>query len=511
MSVKIKKVAIANRGEVAVRILRACQDLGLKTVLLHSEADVATRAYRMCDETICIGPATTAESYLDIEANINGAKAAGADAVHPGFGFLSENSDFARRCSEEGIIFIGPSPESIALLGDKIRAKDLVTQAEVPIIPGYQGDDQTIETLTQKAEQIGFPVIVKAAAGGGGRGMKVIRSKDEAQKQIESAKREGKSAFGSDQVFLEKYLDRAKHIEVQIFADKNGLVHTLYERECTIQRRHQKIIEEALATTLTDSFRESLMSAARKVAEAAEYKGAGTVEFLVQDDQFYFLEMNTRLQVEHPVTEMVLGIDLVQAQIMTAQEKELNWPERFSPRGHAIECRIYAEDPYQMGIPSTGTVHCLKWPEGPGRRFEVGIEAGDEVTSFYDPMIAKAIVWGETRARAVQKMQTVLSDSIVFGVKTNIPFLKAIMDHEEFLSGTMTTHFLEKNFPKALDVKELTEDVLKYVDSLKKKNSAIVISRVNGADFSSETSPWSGEWKTRSFNTSSIENIKGGL
>jgi acetyl/propionyl-CoA carboxylase alpha subunit len=292
---KIKKIAIANRGEVAVRIIHACQELGIRTTLLHSEADVGTRAWRMADEKICIGPAPTSDSYLQIGRNIQGALSVGADAVHPGFGFLSENADFAQACQNAGVIFIGPRPETIRALGDKISAKKLIEKAKVPTVPGYMGNDQSLETLVAKAQEIGFPVIVKAAAGGGGRGMKVIRSVEEAEELIGSAQREAKSAFGSSTVFLEKYLDRAKHIEFQIFGDFNGRCVHLFERECSVQRRHQKIIEESLSPALSDDLRQTMAKAAVTLAETAGYQGAGTVEFLVQDGQFYFLEMNTRL------------------------------------------------------------------------------------------------------------------------------------------------------------------------------------------------------------------------
>lgn len=444
------KVAIANRGEVAVRIIRACQELGIKTILLHSEPDSRTIAWRMADETVCIGPATTAESYLNIASNIEAAKSHGADAIHPGFGFLSENAQFARACEDAGMVFIGPSPDSINLFGDKISAKNLVDKAGGPTIPGYQGEDQSEATLLKEIEKIGLPCIVKAAAGGGGRGLKVVTAMEQAKDAIEASKREGLSAFGSDQVFLEKYLDAAKHIEFQIFGDASGEVFCLGERECSVQRRHQKIIEEALSPALDSRLREQMTEVAINIGKAANYRGAGTVEFLLQGSEFYFLEMNTRLQVEHPVTELVCGVDLVKAQINTAQGHSVSWPKTPTFHGHSIECRLYAEDPYQMGIPSTGLLGSCHWPHGPGRRFEVGFEPGDEVTSFYDPMIAKIIVWDESRPRAIRKMKQVLQETVIFGVKTNIPFLIEILDHPEFASGEMTTKFIEKHFSKAL-------------------------------------------------------------
>ncbi len=487
----MKKIAIANRGEVAVRIIHACHELGIKTVLLHSEADFATRAYRLSDENVCIGPAATSESYLNIQKNIQGALASGADAVHPGFGFLSENADFAQACVDAGLIFIGPRAETIRLLGDKISAKQLIQKAKVPTVPGYMGENQDITNLVNEAERIGFPVIVKAAAGGGGRGMKVIHSRAEALEQIQSAQRETKSAFGSATVFLEKYLDRAKHIEFQIFGDFTGRCVSLFDRECSVQRRHQKIIEEALSPSLGETLREEMSKAAVALAREAGYSGAGTVEFLLQDGKFYFLEMNTRLQVEHPVTEMVLGVDLVKAQILNAAKSFVIWkPEELRPRGHSIECRIYAEDPYNRGLPSTGPLGYLHWPEGPGRRFEVGFESGDEITPYYDPMLAKIIVWDENRPRAIRKMLRVLDETIVFGVKVNIPYLKEILSHPDFVNGTMTTQFIQTHFPEGLDPVELGVVEKTFAE----KSYPVCTSSLKEAATVSET-PWSGFWR----------------
>ena len=324
---KIEKIAIANRGEVAVRIIRAAQELGLETVLLHSEADTSSLAYRLADERVLVGPSPVQESYLNIEMNVNAAVASGCDAVHPGFGFLSENADFAEAVEKARMIFVGPSPESIRLFGDKISAKNLVKKAGGPTIPGYEGEDQSIQKLISEAKKIGFPVMVKAAGGGGGRGLRVIRHENEAQNLIESAQREGLNAFKSSAVFLEKYLDHAKHIEFQVFGDSSGRVYHLYDRECSVQRRHQKIIEESLSAKLDPHIREKMAKVAVEIAETAQYRGAGTVEFLLQDGEFYFMEMNTRLQVEHPVTEFVLGVDLVKAQILTAMGKPVLWEQ----------------------------------------------------------------------------------------------------------------------------------------------------------------------------------------
>lgn len=491
---KFKRIAVANRGEVAVRIIKACEELGIETVLLHSEADVATRAYRMATKQICIGPAPTAESYLNIEANIQGAIAGGAEAIHPGFGFLSENADFAEACENAGLVFIGPSPKATRQLGDKVSCKQLAKKLGLPLVPGYQGEKQDLPTLVGEAERIGYPVIVKAAAGGGGRGMKVLRDSLEAKELIESAQREAQSAFGSPKVFLEKYLDRAKHIEFQIFGDASGRVIHLNDRECSVQRRHQKIIEEAMSPSLSLELRRKMGEAAALIATEAGYKGAGTVEFLLQDEKFFLLEVNTRLQVEHPVTEMVMGVDLVKAQILTAQGEAVFPDDQIlAPRGHSIECRIYAENPYQGGVPSTGLLGRVIWPEGPGRRFEYGFEEGDEVTSFYDPMIAKVIVWDETRTRALQKMICVLKDSVVFGVQTNIPYLIEILNHPVFIDGTMTTKFIEQYFSEGLPAIIVSEEMKKFAEMEWKKCAPKKIN-INTAD-EDTYSPWKSFWR----------------
>lgn len=498
---KFTRVAIANRGEVAVRIIKACEELGLETVLLHSEADIHSRAYRMATHKICIGPASTAESYLNIEANIQGAIAMGAHAVHPGFGFLSENADFAEACIKSGLIFIGPSADAIRTLGDKVRCKALAQKAGLPLVPGYQGEDQSLPTLLHEAEAIGLPVIVKAAAGGGGRGMKLLRNMKEAGELIESAQREAKSAFGSEKVFLEKYLERAKHIEFQVFGDSTGKVMHLFDRECSVQRRHQKIIEEATSPTLSEDLRRKMGEAAVTIATLGKYKGAGTVEFLLQDNQFYLLEVNTRLQVEHPVTEEVMGVDLVKMQILTAMGQFI-WKDDDIriPRGHSIECRIYAENPYMNGVPSTGLLGTVYWPEGPRRRYEYGFEKGDTITAHYDPMIAKAIVWDETRPRAIEKMIRVLKDSIVFGVHTNIPYLIEILSHPDFLSGKMTTRFIENSFAGGLVAKHSEEERKKISKDLYKKFIASGNTNANTSGVSTSlqagaNSPWLSHWR----------------
>ena len=492
---KIHRLAIANRGEVAVRIIRACEEMGIESVLLHSEVDIATRAYRLADKKICIGPAPTALSYLSIDANIKGALAAGADAIHPGFGFLSENAEFAEAVIQAGMLFVGPPPAATRKLGDKVRCKEAAKKLGLPLVPGYQGENQDVAFLVGEAEKIGFPVIVKAAAGGGGRGMKVLRARKEALELIESAQREAESAFGSAKVFLEKYLDRAKHIEFQIFGDATGRVMHLYDRECSVQRRHQKIIEEAISPSLTPDLRRQMGEAAVAIAESAGYKGAGTVEFLMQDEQFYLLEVNTRLQVEHTVTEMVMGVDLVKAQILTAEGQAV-FSDRglMIPKGHAIECRIYAENPYLGGVPSTGKLGLVRWPEGPGRRFEYGFEEGDEVTPFYDSMIAKVVVWDETRYRCIQKMRRVLSDSIIFGVHTNIPYLLEILAHPEFVSGDMTTRFIDRYFADPLPPLSLRDSEKKVCEQIFKVTPRNSTAGAASAE-AGESNPFASNWR----------------
>jgi acetyl-CoA carboxylase biotin carboxylase subunit len=490
---KIKKLAIANRGEVAVRIHMAANELGIATVLLHSEADIQSKAFRICDETVCIGASPIGESYLNMNRVIQGALSKNCDAIHPGFGFLSENSEFAQMCLDNGISFVGPSPSAIKLMGDKISARECATQAGVPVVPGYDGENQTEEVLLKEAKKIGFPLIIKASAGGGGRGLKISKSENDFSDQLSSSKRESKSAFGSDKVFLEKYLDHAKHIEFQIFGDASGKVFHLYDRECSVQRRHQKIIEEATSPLLTKDIRQKMADCAVKIAQKVGYQSAGTVEFIYQDHEFYFMEMNTRLQVEHPVTECVTGLDLVKAQLKCAQGESLNWKqEEIAPHGHSIECRLYAEDPYQNGIPSVGLIGSCHFPDGPGRRFEVGFEKGDTITSFYDSMIAKIIVWDENREKAIDKMIKTLESTIIFGLQTNIPYLIEILNHSEFRSGEMTTQFISKYFSEALPPLELAEEEKEFA-----KRASQLLSAAQTVQGSEQvmSSPWASYWR----------------
>jgi 3-methylcrotonyl-CoA carboxylase alpha subunit len=502
----IKKIAIANRGEVACRIHRTCKKLGIKTVLLHSEPDIKTKAYRLCDETFNIGPGPTSESYLNIEAQIKGALACKADAIHPGFGFLSENSEFARQVQAAGLIFIGPSPESIEDFGDKIKAKTLCKLADVPMVPGYQNQNTDIETLIKECEKIGFPVLVKAAAGGGGRGMRLIHEQSQAEAEIKSAMNEALKAFGNPTVFLEKYLDHAKHIEVQMFGDSEGRIHILGERECSVQRKHQKIIEETPSPSLTQSQRDEVFSYARRIGETGKYQNAGTVEFMFQDQKFYFLEVNTRLQVEHTVTEDVWGVDLVEAQILTAQQKPVRFPKEPIPNRHSIELRLYAEDPYKGGIPSTGLLGQLDLPISKGRRLEIGVEPCDEVSPFYDSMIAKLISTQDTRINTITDLIIWIQQATVFGVQTNLPLLKKILSHPEFLIGDMNTKFFETHFSENIK-SHLDEDTRVQIQAELIKNNQ---TKKQSLSFK-KNSPWHQHWREPVFFkniNSSIADIK---
>ncbi|MGE3974095.1 MAG: acetyl/propionyl/methylcrotonyl-CoA carboxylase subunit alpha [Bdellovibrionales bacterium] len=492
---KIKKLAIANRGEVAVRIVRAAQEMGMKTVLLHSEVDTQSIAYRLCDEHVCIGPAPSAQSYLDMQRNVDAALSVGAEAIHPGFGFLSENADFSDLCTSSGLIFVGPTGKSIRSLGDKITAKSLAKAAGIETIPGYDGKDQSLETLKKEASRIGYPVIVKSSAGGGGRGLRVVRSEPEFAECVESAKNEAKAGFASNEVFLEKYFENAKHIEFQIFGDQQGRVLHLSERECSVQRRHQKVIEEGPSIALNPKLREEMGGAAKKLAESAQYTGAGTVEFLLSDGKYYFLEMNTRLQVEHTVTEEIMCVDLVKAQLLIAQGEPCPWVQSaLVPRGHAIECRIVAEDSYKGGIPSIGLLGPMIWPQGPGRRFEVGFEPGDEVFPYYDSMIAKIIVYDETRPKAIQKMLRTLSETIITGVHTNIPLLKSILQHENFVSGQFTTQFIPRFYPDGLTEPKTQQDREKLETQLR-LFAGPQTSQPSTTTENPALSPWAGPWR----------------
>ncbi len=473
----INKVLVANRGEIALRVMRSCREMGILTVAVFSEADRTSQHVRYADEAYPIGPAPSSESYLNIEKIISTAKKSGSDAIHPGYGFLSENAKFSARCREEGIIFIGPSPEVINTMGDKITARETMMKTGVPVVPGtndtLESDEQALEVI----HAIGLPVMIKASAGGGGKGMRLVREEKDILSSLRAARSEAKAAFGNDTVYVEKFVTNPHHIEFQVLADKYGNVIHLCERECSVQRRHQKIIEETPSPLLTPAIREEMGKHAVQAAKSVKYEGAGTIEFLVDDQlNYYFLEMNTRLQVEHPITERVVGVDLVKEQILIAAGERMKLrQEDIVQRGHAIECRIYAEDPDNNFMPSPGRIRHLTEPFGLGVRVDGYVYEGYEIPIWYDPMISKLIVWGTTRYEAIQRMKRALHEYKITGVKTSIPFLLRIMEHTDFVLGQYDTGFIEKNSellfqPQVCNLS--CQDIsimVAYIDFLKRK------------------------------------------
>lgn len=440
-----KKILIANRGEIACRVIRACREMNIGTVAVYSEADKAALHVRMADEAYHIGPAPSSESYLVGSKIIDVAKNAGAEAIHPGYGFLSENSNFVREVTDAGLVFIGPPPEAMEAMGGKISARRIAIDAGVPVVPGTTEPLNSFEDAQATAEEIGYPIMLKASAGGGGKGMRLVTSGGELKSAYENSRSESLASFGDDAVYIEKAVVRPRHIEIQIFSDTFGNHIHLGERECSIQRRHQKVIEEAPSPINSSDLRERMGECAVKVAKAVNYVGAGTVEFLVSDldKSFYFLEMNTRLQVEHPVTELVTGIDLVREQINVADGKPLSFSqEQVRMNGHAIECRIYAEDPDNNFLPSPGTIRRLRVPTGPGVRDDGGVYEGAEVSIFYDPMISKFAVWGRDRAEAVDRMRRALDEYQISGIKTTLPFFREVVRDTVFVSGELDTGFI---------------------------------------------------------------------
>jgi len=441
-----KKVLVANRGEIAVRVLRACEERGISTVAVFSEADRTALHVRYADEAYLLGPAPSRESYLRIDRIIDAARKSGADAIHPGYGFLSERAEFAAACADAGITFIGPSADAIAAMGDKITARETVRKRGVPLVPGSE-KGLNDEGLIAAAKEIGFPLMIKAAAGGGGKGMRAVLDAGAFESAIGAARREAMAAFGNDEVYLEKLITNARHIEIQILADSHGNTIHLGERECSIQRRHQKLIEEAPSVAIDEKMRAEMGRVAVAAAESVGYVNAGTIEFLFdsKDNKYYFLEMNTRLQVEHPVTELVTGIDIVKEQIAIAAGRRLRYrQEDIAPKGWAIECRITAEDPFNNFMPSSGKVTYLQEPTGPGVRVESSLYEGSEISLYYDPMVAKLIVHGENRAEAILRMRRALNEYRIAGIRTSIPFHQEIMDSTEFIWGTFDTGFLSR-------------------------------------------------------------------
>jgi propionyl-CoA carboxylase alpha chain len=451
---KITKLLVANRGEIALRIMRSAREMGIETVAVYSEADRQALHVRYADEAICIGPPPSSESYLRVDNIIAAAKQTGANAIHPGYGFLSENEAFAKRVEDEGLIFVGPSAKAIQIMGSKLAAKAAVARFNVPLVPGTSEPISDINEAKKIASDVGYPILIKASAGGGGKGMRIVEDENSFEDQMERAVSEATSAFGDGSVFIEKYITKPRHIEFQIFGDKQGNIVHLFERECSIQRRHQKVVEEAPSSIVTPEIRKAMGEAAINVAKSCGYYNAGTVEFIMDEKlNFYFLEMNTRLQVEHPVTEEITGYDLVKLQIKIAEGEKIPFQqEDLSIHGHAIEVRVYAEDPANNFLPDIGTLKTYKRPQGHGIRVDDGFEQGMDIPFYYDPMIAKLICKADTREAAIQKMIRAIEEYEITGLETTLPFCKFVMEHEGFRSGDFDTHFVENHFrPEVLN------------------------------------------------------------
>jgi acetyl-CoA carboxylase, biotin carboxylase subunit len=457
---KINKILVANRGEIALRVMRSAKEMGISTVAIYSEADRNALHVRYADEAVCVGGPKSNESYLRGDVIIDVCKRLHVDAIHPGYGFLSENANFARQVKEAGLIFIGPSPEAIELMGSKLAAKAAVAKYKIPMVPGTEEAITDVEEAKEIASQVGFPILIKASAGGGGKGMRVVESVEVFEEQMKLAVSEATSAFGDGSVFIEKYIGSPRHIEIQVLGDTHGNIVHLFERECSIQRRHQKVIEEAPSAVLTPELRDEMGRCAVDVAKACDYVGAGTVEFLVDENlNFYFLEMNTRLQVEHPVTEQITGLDLVKEQIHIAEGKPLGFrQEDLTINGHALELRVYAEDPANNFLPDIGRLETYVRPQGLGVRVDDGFEQGMDIPIYYDPMIAKLVTFGKDRQEAIEKMLRAIEEYKITGIETTLPFGTFVLQHEAFVSGNFDTKFIERYFsPSVLEPKP-TED-----------------------------------------------------
>lgn len=440
----LKKIIVPNRGEIAIRIARGCREMGIASVLAYSEADDTSLVRRFFDEAVSLGAGDARDTYLNVGKVIDAAKSSGADALHPGYGFLSERAELAAACDSAGIVFIGPTAAAIDAMGSKAESRHLMSSIGVPVVPGYDGEDQSDATLRAEAKRIGFPVLVKASAGGGGKGMKIVRDAAELQPALESARREASKAFGNDRLLLERYIEEPRHVEFQVFGDARGEIVHLFERDCSIQRRHQKVVEESPAPNYSEALRKKMGAAAVAAARGVKYRNAGTVEFIVTPQgEFYFLEMNTRLQVEHPVTELVTGVDLVRAQIDVASGKPLPWKQAdLNQRGHAIEVRVYAEDPYNGFLPQTGTIGFYREPAGPGVRVDAGVSQGSEVGVKFDPMLSKLICYGDSRENAIHRLDRALRDYAILGVTTNVSWLRRVVTHPAFVAGKVSTRFI---------------------------------------------------------------------
>jgi 3-methylcrotonyl-CoA carboxylase alpha subunit len=488
---RFQTLLIANRGEIACRVIRTARAMGLRTVAVYSEADRDALHVAIADDAVLIGPARARDSYLNIERIIEAAHGSGAEAIHPGYGFLSESADFAQACADAGLVFVGPTAEMIRAMGSKSGSKMLMEQAGVPLVPGFHGEAQDDATLAKAADSIGFPVLVKASAGGGGRGMRVVRAASELAAAIVSAKREAKAAFGDDRMLIEKYVDNPRHIEVQVIGDSHGNLVSLFERECTLQRRHQKVIEEAPSPTLSAAQREAVCAAARKAAGAVSYVGAGTVEFVSNGKDVFFIEMNTRLQVEHPVTELITGIDLVEWQLRVAFGEALPLTQQqITLNGHAIEARVYAENPHKNFMPSVGRIRTWRMPEPVnGLRIDAGYREGDEVSPNYDAMLAKVITWAPTRDVAIDRLHHALESSDIRGIVTNVPFLSALVTHPDVRANAIDTGFIERELTK------LTPPAAAPGDLELGAAVAAILSAEQQASLADIHSPWrSGAW-----------------
>jgi acetyl-CoA carboxylase biotin carboxylase subunit len=476
---KIKKILVANRGEIALRIMRSAKEMGIATVAIYSEADRQALHVRYADEAVCVGPPPSAQSYLLGNKIIDICKQLQVDAIHPGYGFLSENAGFAAAVAKAGLIFIGPSADAIEVMGSKLAAKNAVAKRNVPLVPGTEEAISDITEAKRRAAEIGYPILIKASAGGGGKGMRIVEQEADFEEQMDRAVSEAQSAFGDGAVFIEKFITSPRHIEIQILGDQHGNIVHLFERECSVQRRHQKVIEEAPSAILTEEIRAQMGEAAVNVAKACNYYGAGTVEFIVDDKlNFYFLEMNTRLQVEHPVTEMITGKDLVKEQIKIAQGEKLSFAQNdLSINGHAIEVRVYAEDPKNNFLPDIGKLHTYRRPQGPGIRVDDGFEEGMEIPIYYDPMIAKLVSYAETREKAIERMLRAINEYEITGIETTLDFCSFVLQHQAFTSGNFDTKFVEHYYKpellaKALDADEQIAAVMLAAHLMKKTKTS---------------------------------------
>jgi|694.fasta_scaffold09843_6 acetyl-CoA carboxylase biotin carboxylase subunit len=491
------KILIANRGEIALRVMRSCKEMGIKTVAVYSEVDRLSPHVLYADEAVCLGPAPSNQSYLLGDKIIEVCKKLNVDGVHPGYGFLSENANFAKKVIENGIKFIGPSPESIEIMGSKLMAKNAVKAFDTPLVPGTDQPISDIEEAKKISEKIGYPILIKASAGGGGKGMRIVTKSEEFEEQMERAQSEAKNAFGDDSCFIEKYVASPRHIEVQVLGDHHGNYVYVFERECSIQRRHQKVVEEAPSFVITPELRKKIGEAAINAAKSCKYFNAGTVEFILDENlNFYFLEMNTRLQVEHPISELISGLDLVKEQIKIARGEKISFSqEDLSINGHAIELRVYAEDPQNNFLPDIGTLIEYKKPEGLGIRVDDGFREGMEIPIYYDPMIAKLVVWGKDRTEAIERMKRAIDEYRIKGVKTTLPFGKFVLNHPNFISGDIDTHFVEKYYNSDLLNETINEEEIKVISEFITLKNKLLFEKNNTQKSISNIENSSSNWK----------------